>query len=541
MTRAAAWAALGAERFDILVIGGGATGAGIALDAASRGLRVALAERGDFSEGTSSRSTKLIHGGVRYLELAVKRLDRSQFHLVRSALFERRTLLRIAPHLARAFPLLTPLYRAWELPYYYVGLMAYDLVAGRHRIGASRALGRRAALAAMPGLRSDGLIGAVRYYDGQFDDSRMAVAIIRSAAALGAVVLNYAAVTALDVRAGTATVRDVAGGPTGGPAGEAAAASPGVSAGVSAGGGEITVNARVIINATGPFADEVRRLDDPAAAPLLTASSGTHIVLPGDLLPGEDGMLIPRTDDGRVLFMLPWHGHTLAGTTDDPAEVEADPSAPERDIDYLLDHLGRYLERPLERADVLSSWTGFRPLLRPSSATSTAAITRDHYIGSSASGMITVTGGKWTTYRLMAQDAVDQAVAAGSLAPGGPCRTEDLLLQGAEGFDPAGAPALAHEFGLHAAVAAHLHGAYGAEAPAVARLAASSGLGARLHPDHPYLEAEVVHARLNEFAVTAADVLERRLRLGFLDRAAAAACEARVRELLRMETARALH
>src|SRR5690554_5275284 len=474
--RESALAALGADSFDIFIIGGGATGAGIALDAAARGLKVGLAERADFSEGTSSRSTKLIHGGVRYLELAVKKLDRSQLNLVRSALHERYTLLRIAPHLSRAFPLLTPLYRYWELPYYYTGLKMYDLIAGRHRIGASRLLGRRATMTELPGLSGDGLKGAVEYFDGQFDDSRMVISLLRSARQRGATVLNHASVTALDVTAGEVTVQD---GPT---------------------GSVVQVHAKVIINATGPFADAVRRMDEPDAPDLLTASSGSHIVLEGGIVPSRSGMLIPRTDDGRVLFLLPWQGHTLVGTTDDPAVAEAAPDAPERDVDYLLDYVNRYMDRAFTRADVLSAWTGFRPLLKPSRDASTASITRDHYIGTSPSGLITVTGGKWTTYRLMAEDAVDLAIRQGALSPPRPCSTGDLLLTGAEGFDPGSGGALAAEFGLDADIASHLLHAYGSEAAAVI---GSKGGHTRLHPDHPYLEEEVKHARDFEFALSA--------------------------------------
>lgn len=503
--------ALTEEIFDLLVIGGGATGSGIALDAAARGLSVALLEREDFSQGTSSRSTKLIHGGVRYLELAVKKLDYSQYHLVKGALHERHTLLRIAPHLSRAFPLVTPLYRWWELPYYFIGLKLYDLIAGRYRIGASSVQSRQQTLDAIPGLKPAGLRGSVQYYDGQFDDSRMVVAILRKAAEHGAQLLNHAQVTALhktDGRVSGATVRDLAGGD------------------------EFQVNARTVINATGPFADAVRRLDDPSVEDLLTVSSGTHIVLNGSFMPHGKGMLIPRTDDGRVLFLLPWLGHTLVGTTDNPALVQENPLAPEEDVDYLLEYVARYLEQSVTRADVLAAWTGFRPLLKPAGGKSTAQITRDHYLGDSASGLVTITGGKWTTYRQMAQDAVDHAVSAGSLQPARPCTTEQIVLTGGEDYDPQGASLLAQRFGLPADVAEHLHHAYGSQAPLVMELARAENLEGRLHPEQPFLEAEVVFAVRHEFAVTADDVLSRRMRLGFLDQAAYEACLPRVRELV---------
>ncbi len=518
MWRDDALASLTSRHFDVLVIGGGATGAGIALDAASRGLAVALVERSDFSQGTSSRSTKLLHGGVRYLELAVKKLDRSQFDLVRDALHERHTLLRLAPHLTRAFPLVTPLYSLLALPYYWIGLKAYDLFAGSgYRIGASRLLSREETLKRLPGLRQDGLRGSVMYFDGQFDDSRMNLALLRTAQDQGAVLLNHAEVTALESDEqgdiGAALVTD------------------------RIGGNRLRVSARAVINATGPFADGIRRLDDPDAEQLLTASSGTHIVLAGNILPGESGMLIPRTDDGRVLFLLPWHGHTLVGTTDNPAEASMNPVAPDEDIDYLLDYLGRYLDRSFTREDVLSAWTGFRPLLKPQRNKSTAQITRDHHIEVSARGLVTVTGGKWTTYRQMASDALERAISTRELKPARGSHTAELPLKGAIGFSEGLARQLQQEFGVGPEEASHLAHAYGGESIAVARLGARLGLLGRLHPDHPYLEAEVPYVRDHQFAMDADDVLERRLRLSFVDRVAAEAVTGRVNELLSLPVA----
>jgi len=509
---------LGGERFHVLVIGGGATGAGIALDAAARGLDVALVEAQDFAEGTSSRSTKLLHGGVRYLEAAVKKLDGGQLRLVRSALHERRTLLDIAPHLTRRVPLLTPLYQWWEAPYYLTGLKLYDLLSGgRFRIGASTFLSPDRTVELVPELKREGLKGSVRYFDGQFDDARMVIAILRRAAAEGAVVVNHAAVTALRKQGGR-----VAG----------ATVSDGL------GGSAIEVEADVVINATGPLADTVLRLDDPDAPPLLTVSSGAHLVLDGRHLPHEAGLLVPRTDDGRVIFLLPWQGHTLVGTTDNPAEPSADPRATEEEIDYLLEHVARYLDADLTRGDVKAAWSGLRPLLRPRSPGSggTAAITRDHLIERSASGLVTITGGKWTTYRQMAEECVDLAVEAGRLPALGPSTTATMPLAGAEGWRPGGAERLATDFGLPSDVCAHLDAAYGSDATEVARLATEAGLAERLHPDHPYIEAEVPFAVTREFAVDADDVLSRRLRLRFLDEAAADACEPRVRELIAAAT-----
>lgn len=509
-TRAAQLDRLAAARepFDLLVVGGGATGAGVALDAASRGLRVALVERDDLAAGTSSRSTKLIHGGVRYLEKAVKHFDRSQFRLVRDALRERAVLLRNAPHLCQPLPLVTPLYEWLQVPYYLTGLKLYDALAGKSNLAPSRFVDAREAKQRFPMLRDEGLRGGVVYYDGQFDDARMNVAIALTAAERGAVIATHTEVVGLHHEAGRvqgAAVRDRLGG-TG-----------------------IDVAARVVVNATGPFVDGVRRLDDPAAEPMLTASSGIHVVLDARFSPPGTGLLIPHTEDGRVLFLLPWQGRTLVGTTDHPAAVEAHPRATEDDIAYVLRHVNQTFQMPVTRADVRAAWSGLRPLVTDPSAVDTAGASRDHVVHVAPSGLVTVAGGKWTTYRRMAADAVDAAVALGRLTAG-PSATERLYLAGAARFDLAGAGAL-QERGFEVDVARHLHQAYGDRALQVAALA-EAGLGARLAAGFPYLEAEVVHAARHEFAAATTDVLVRRLRLGMLDVASARRAAPRVSELL---------
>ena len=506
---------LAEERFDMLVIGGGATGTGTALDAASRGLKVALVERSDLSEGTSSRSTKLVHGGVRYLEQAVKHADRSQFSLVREALRERALLLRNAPHLARALPLLTPIYGALELPYYFTGLKLYDMLAGKANLAPSRLIGKPDAEKRFPMLRSEGLRGAVEYHDGQFDDARMNVALALTAAEHGAVIANHVEVTDLIKRSGRLTgavVKDHS----------------------DAGTARIEINAKVVVNATGPFADAVRRMDDPDVPQMLTTSSGVHVVLPGRFSPPDTGLLIPKTEDGRVLFLLPWLGHTLVGTTDNPAPVEAHPEATAEDVEYILRHVRQYFDLPVGSEDVKSAWSGLRPLVEPGHGNgdkSTARLSRDHVIVVSASGLVTATGGKWTTYRSMSEDAVDAAVEAGGLSPLRESVTRDLPLVGGERFDPDGHARLVREHGLPEDVARHLNRAYGDRAGAVAKLA-ERGLEKRLAPGHPYIEAEVLYARDVEFACTADDVLARRLRLSFLDSTATEAAMSRVEELL---------
>lgn len=511
--RPAALARLSSDAFDLLVIGGGATGAGVALDAATRGLSVALVEREDFSAGTSSRSTKLIHGGVRYLEKAVKEFDRTQFNLVRDALRERAVLIRIAPHLARPLPLVTPLYHWYQVPYFMTGLKMYDWLAGKANLSPSRFVDAKEALERFPMLKSEGLRGGVVYYDGQFDDARMNVAIALTAAEEGAAVVNHAEVVALTKEDGVvrgAEVRDVFDGAV------------------------HEVRARVVVNATGPFSDDVRRLDDPATKPMLTASSGIHVVLDRRFSPPETGLLIPETEDGRVLFLLPWQGHTLVGTTDTPAEIEAHPRASEEDIEYVLRHVRKYFSLPVERTDVKATWSGLRPLVSDPDAADTAGLSRDHVVNVSASKLLTIAGGKWTTYRKMALDAVDQALRVGDLQAG-PSGTAHRPLVGGASFTATGAGELQERFGLHPDVASHLSHAYGDRAGKVASLAARDGLSERLAVDHPYLEAEVVYAARAEMACTTVDVLARRTRLGFLDRDAAVAAVGRVNELLSRE------
>lgn len=519
-----------AERtFDVLVIGGGATGAGVALDAATRGLSVALVERYDFSSGTSSRSTKLVHGGVRYLEQAIKHADRSQFRLVREALKERATLLKNAPHLARSLPLLTPLYSALELPYYFTGLKLYDMLAGRANLEPSRLIGRAQAMQRFPMLKRHGLKGAVEYHDGQFDDARMNMALVLTAAKEGATVANYVDVVELTKEGGKvsgAVVQET----------------------LAEGGARAELRAKVVVNATGPFVDSIRHLDEPDTPAILHTSSGVHIVLPKRFSPPGTGLLIPRTEDGRVLFLLPWLGHTLVGTTDNDAPIEDDPQASGTDVAYILRHIRQYFDLPVSEDDVLSAWSGLRPLVQPEAVAaaqagahdagvphheqSTSSLSRDHTVLVSPSGLVTITGGKWTTYRRMAEDTVDTAIRVGGLAPAKGSGTEELKLVGAEGFTVGGEAALAEAYGLAPDVAFHLHHAYGDRAGTVAELAASQGLGGRLAEGHPFLEAEVPYARDVEFARTVDDVLERRTRLGFLDRAAADAVKGRVSELL---------
>ena len=485
--------------FDLLVIGGGATGCGIAVDAASRGLSVALVERQDFAEGTSSRSTKLLHGGVRYLEAAVKRLDKTHLKLVREALRERGALLANAPHLSNRLALVTPLYRWADVPYVYAGLKLYDLLSGRRSIGASRLLSRAETLKRLPGLKADGLKAGVLYYDGQFVDARLVIALMQTARAQGAVLANQVEASGI--------LHDEAGRAAGAELQDRLT------------GERWRLAARAVINATGPFADHIAKLDDGEAKPILTVSSGSHIVLDGKYVPPDTGLLIPKTDDGRVLFILPWQDHALVGTTDEPADLEDHPAAAAADVAYLLDHARRYLSAEIGEADIKARWSGLRPLAYDPKAKNSAQLARDHVLIEAKSGLITITGGKWTTYRLMAEQAVDHAARIAGLTAQ-PCRTETLRLLGGATFDPEGATVLMRDYGLDADVARHINRTYGDQGRFVAELA-QDGWGRRLHPDHPFIDADVLRAVHQEDAVHAIDVLARRVNLALVDCAAA--------------------
>ena len=499
--------------FDLLIIGGGATGCGIAVDAASRGLNVALVEKVDLAEGTSSRSTKLVHGGVRYLEAAVKRLDYAQYNLVKEALYERGLFLKNAPHFAARLPLVTPLYSWSEVPYVFAGLLLYDFLAGKQGLGHSYLVSRKEALQRFPMLKKEGLKAGVVYYDGQFNDARMAVTLALTAQKHGAVVANHVEVLSLEKAGGTlcgARVRD------------------------KISGREFSIKARGVINAAGPFVDRIRQMDEPSAAPILKAAAGIHIVLPKRFVPSDTGMLIPKTEDGRVLFVLPWQGHALIGTTDSPSEILDHPPAKEEEVEYLLRHINKYFDLSVTRSDVTSVWCGLRPLIQTEETASTAQLVREHLLQMSPTGLLSMAGGKWTSYRKMAEEAVDQAVKSFALKPVRSCQTDRLRLVGAENFEAAGERVLNRTYGLDADVADHLHHAFGDQAVGVAKLA-ESGLGARLHPQHPYLEAEVVYVTRHEFAERASDVLTRRLPLALLDKAAAIAVLPRVIALMANE------
>jgi glycerol-3-phosphate dehydrogenase len=458
--------------WDIAIIGGGATGVGIAVDAASRGYAVCLLEQSDFGKGTSSRSTKLIHGGVRYLQ-------QGNIALVTEALHERGLLRLNAPHLVHDLTFVVPNYQWWEAPFYGIGLKAYDLLAGQYGFGKSRHLSQQEVLRYIPALKTEGLRGGVLYHDGQFDDARLLMDLAATADGHGAALLNYAPVTGLEYDANgrlrALRFMDL----------ETSAS--------------YVVAARCVINATGAFSDHMRREDDASARMIIAPSQGVHLVLDRRFLSGDAAMMVPHTRDGRVMFAIPWLGRTLLGTTDtavQDAALEPIPQAAE--IDFLLDTAGRYLASPPKRSDILSMFAGIRPLVKASHGENTAALSRDHVIDISASGMLTIAGGKWTTYRRMAEDAVDHAISHGQLDPR-PCVTRGLKIGASQPYRESIQPPLLTASG--AAWAEDNH--------------------APLHSTLSITAADIIFAVRHAMARTVDDVLARRTRSLLLDARAA--------------------
>lgn len=452
-------------RWDMIIVGGGATGAGVAVDAATRGYDVLLLEQSDFGKGTSSRSTKLIHGGVRYLE-------QGNIPLVMEALKERGLLAQNAPQMVRNLGFVVPNYDWWEAPFYGIGLKVYNLLAGKYGFGPSRILSKAETLELLPTIKTEGLRGGVIYFDGQFDDARLLIHLMLTAAQHGATLLNYAPVVALTK------------------------GSDGFVNGVMArdleSGDEFQASARVVINATGAFSDGVRRLADASVEPLIAPSQGVHLVFAREFLPGDSAIMVPHTADGRVMFAIPWLGHVVVGTTDTPVRAATlEPEAFDQEIEFILNTASLYLAKQPARTDILSVFAGIRPLVRSGDGGNTAALSRGHTIRIDNSGLLTICGGKWTTYRRMAEDCVNQAAMLASL-PEQPCVTQDLKIHAYDG-------------------------------------GAASGL---LHPALTYTEVDVVRAVRQEMARTLEDVLARRTRALFLNARAAMEITPRVAELV---------
>jgi glycerol-3-phosphate dehydrogenase len=484
------------EPWDIIIVGGGATGAGVAVDAAARSYATLLLERHDFGKGTSSRSTKLVHGGVRYLE-------QGNVSLVMEALKERGLLRQNAPHLVSELPFVVPSYSWWEGPFYGIGLKVYQILSGKYGFGPSQLISKEETLRRLPNVNPEGLTGGVVYYDGQFDDSRLLINLATTAAEQGATLVNYANVTGLH-KDGEGIVDGVAWQDV-------------------ETGSAFNSRAKVVVNATGPFTDSVRHLAEPEAGLLIAPSQGAHLVLDRSFLPGDTAIMVPHTSDGRVMFAIPWHGHTLVGTTDTPiSQIPLEPVALDQEIEFMLETAKLYLEKKPVRSDILSVFAGIRPLAKSGHGTNTAALSRDHTIHIDKSGLLSIAGGKWTTYRNMAQDCVDQAATLGSL-PENPCVTRTLNIHGYH--------ASSENFGTLAF--------YGSDAPAIRDLIGGDPtLGEALDAELPYIAAEVIWAAREEMARTVEDVLARRTRALFLNARAAIRMAPRVAALLAGELGR---
>ncbi|MGB7328966.1 MAG: FAD-dependent oxidoreductase [Rubripirellula sp.] len=478
--------------WDLAIIGGGATGVGVALDAASRGLSVTLIEQVDFGKGTSSRSTKLVHGGVRYLE-------QGNITLVRDALRERTRLRNNAPHLVHDMPFLIPCRSWWQRFYFGIGLKVYDFLSVRNSFGKSGGVSLAKAVASIPTLSRNGIRGGVVYHDGQFDDTRLLINMARTASDHGACLVNYMTATSL--------VKDDQGHVTG------------LVARDRESGADITVNATCVINAGGPFCDAVREMDDPKHQAMIAPSQGVHLVLPKAFFPGDMALIVPKTSDGRVLFMIPWHECVIVGTTDTAIpKVTLEPVPQAAEIEFLLKTTGEYLDRQPTIDDVLSVFTGIRPLVKGDKSSRTASLSRDHVIKIDDSGLVTITGGKWTTVRKMAEDCVDHACASVGLDPG-QCVTKDLKLHGWTTNNSGGQRSY-----------------YGADLVAIDSLESERPeLAEPLDPSLSIRGSDVVWATRHEMARTIEDVLARRARSLFLNSRASIQIAPRVAELMASE------
>lgn len=479
--------------WDVIVIGGGATGLGTALESVSRGYRTLLLEQSDFAKATSSRSTKLVHGGVRYLQ-------QGNVSLVMEALKERGRLLQNAPHIAHNLPFVVPVYEWWDGPFYGVGMKLYDMLAGKLGLGPSKLLSREETLKRLPNVESKGLKSGVIYHDGQFDNSRLAVSLAQSIADGGGVPLNYVKVTSFKKRGKHIT---------------------GVNARDMETGEDLEFDGRVVVNASGIFSDVTRQMDDPAEESLMAPSQGVHLVLDRSFLPGESAIMVPKTADGRVLFAVPWHGRTIVGTTDTAVkDVSLEPRAQADEIQFLLEHAAIYLDRDPSREDVLSMYCGIRPLVRSPGDKGTAALARDHVLMISDSNLVSITGGKWTTYRKMAEDTVDAAALVAGLEEQ-PSRTKALRLHGWAKTPP-------ETDGLLSL--------YGSDGPSVRRVMREKpGWDEPLHPNLPYFVGEVAWGARREMARTVEDVLARRTRSLLLNARASIEVAPKVAEILAAE------
>lgn len=515
-SRAQALQSIAGQSFDVCVIGGGATGSGCALDSQLRGYKTVQLEAADFASGTSGASTKMAHGGVRYLEEAIRRLDPQEYRVLQRALHERIHMLRNAPFLTRTREFVTPCFSWLDVSYFEIGLKLYDWVAGRDGLAPSRFIPRAETLRLTPALASDRLVGSVAYTDGQFDDARFNITLAKTFAAAGGEALNYARVVAFEK------------------AKEGKIAAAEVEDRIS--GSRFSVRARAFINATGPYADVLRRMANPAAPPRMRLSKGIHVLLPLEVLSSEDALLVPKTEDGRVLFAIPWQGRLLVGTTDDETSLDDPLEVKREEVAYVLRQLNKYLTRPATPDQIVSAIAGLRPLVSARKSGDTKHLARDHEVErDGASGLISIMGGKWTTYRAMAQDTLDEVQK--HLGGGGECSTLQHPLLGSHNYAPEYWRSLMERFAVGELTARHLAEKYGACAAGVLELTKHEpDLGRPLLEGLAPIRAEVIFGTREELAATIEDVLARRTGLqlyGWQDamRAAPAVAELLAREL----------
>lgn len=503
---------LRSEAFDLVIVGGGSTGVGCALDGATRGLKVALVDARDFGSGTSSKSTKLVHGGVRYLAKAVCNLDWSQYKLVWEALDERSTMFGISPYLTNSIKIMVPIYSRILVPYYYIGLKLYDWLSGLKSLGRSYFVGRDEAVDTFPHINKKNLCGAMVYLDGQQDDVRNNVMLATTAAYYGAAVANHLRARSLVIEDGRVV---------------------GVLCKDEIGECEVEIRGSGVISSVGNLADEVRRMGGADVPEIMVQSSGTHIVIPSRYGPKNMGFLDPLTSDNRVAFFMPWMGKALVGGTDNRTKAELEPCPTDEDLEFLMHEVQAYTSvRPkLSREDVSAIWTGIRPLVKDPHASETEAIVRKHYIGVERNGLLTVTGGKWTIYRKMAEEAIDLAISTFSLKAG-PCVTKHVKILGADGYDEDMWMPVQRELGVARSVAQRLVRFYGARALDVCKYIKRSKK-AVLSPEYSYFVGEVEYCIDNEMAIRICDVLCNRLMFGMVDVRGAYGCIEKVLEVFR--------
>lgn len=479
------------KTFDVTIIGGGATGCGLALDAASRGLKTLLLEKNDFASGTSSKSSKLLHGGVRYLESALKHFDKGQYHLVKEALKERYLLLHNAPHLCHPLKFLVPLYKCRHIPYYFAGLALYDFIAASKSLGKTKLFSAKQSKKLFPLIKGKGLKAGITYLDGQFNDSRLSLSLAKTAEKFGATLLTYAEVKEFILEQGKIT---------------------GLSFLDRLNNQTLEIKSKVIINATGPWLDKIRKLANPSARDLLIPSKGSHLALKLPIT-SKLAILLPKTQDKRVLFLLPWSKqYYFLGTTDIKTDLNTPLKPTDSEIDYLLNHFQQYFDYPLQPQEITSCWAGIRPLLKSSEKTSTASLSREHYIEIMPNNLVSIGGGKWTTFRKMAQETLDLVIAKFKISAK-KCQTHQITLWGSKHFSPTFKHHFLAQKKFSQETLEHLLHTYGDKAPEVLALASKSNLNEPILPGLPYILAEVAYCLKEEYVFDFLDFLARRIDL----------------------------